>query len=127
DLRMVLFVLKAHRALDFGGGVDEDAQRVSGQRVIIAAGVDVLEPAGFVIASLGVGSLEEEAFDLVGRIGGIALLLMQAIGELLENAAHVGGVGFASLVDDVAKNQNFARTENIRRRPVEGAPIHTEA
>ena len=54
DFRMVLLVLEAHGALHFGGGVDKRAQRVAGQRVVIAAGVDVLELAGFVIAPLGV-------------------------------------------------------------------------
>ena len=51
DFRVVLFVLEAHRALHFGGGVDEGAQRIAGQRVIVAAGVDVFELAGFVIVA----------------------------------------------------------------------------
>ena len=55
DLGVILLVLEAHGALHFGGGVDERAQRVAGQRVIVAAGVHVLELAGFVVAPLGVG------------------------------------------------------------------------
>ena len=43
DFRVILLVLEAHRALHFGGGVDEGAQRIAGERVVIAAGVDVLE------------------------------------------------------------------------------------
>ena len=42
---MVLLVLEAHGALHFGGGVDEGAQRIAGQRVMIA-GIDVFELAG---------------------------------------------------------------------------------
>ena len=45
DFRVVLFVLEAHGALHFGGGVDERAQRIAGQRVVVAAGVHVLELA----------------------------------------------------------------------------------
>ena len=37
DFGVVLLVLEAHRALHFGGGVDELAQRVAGQRVVVAA------------------------------------------------------------------------------------------
>ena len=54
DLGMVLLVLEAHRALHFGGRVDELAQRIAGQRVIVAAGVHVFELAGLVIMPLGV-------------------------------------------------------------------------
>ncbi len=50
DFRVVLLVLEAHRALHFGGGVDEGAQRIAGQRVVVAAGVHVFELAGFVVA-----------------------------------------------------------------------------
>ena len=72
---MVLLVLEAHGALHFGGGVDERAQRVAGQRVIVAAGVDVLELAvGFVIVPLRVGPLEEEALNFVGGVQGVSLL-----------------------------------------------------
>ena len=48
DFGVVLLVLETHGALHFGGRVDERAQRIAGQRVIVAAGVDVLELAGFV-------------------------------------------------------------------------------
>ena len=44
DLGVVLLVFEAKRALHFGGGVDEGAQRVAGQRVVIAAGVHIIEP-----------------------------------------------------------------------------------
>ncbi len=47
NFRMVLLVLEAHRALHFGGGVNEGAQRIAGQGVIVSAGVDVFELAAF--------------------------------------------------------------------------------
>ena len=74
---MVLLVLEAHRALHFGGGVDERAQRIAGQRVVVAAGVDVFELAGLVVAPLGVRALEQEAFDLVGGVQRVAFVLVQ--------------------------------------------------
>ena len=78
DFRMVLLVLEAHGALHFGAVIDERAQRIAGQRVIVAAGVDVLELAGFVIAPLGVHALEEEAFDFVGGVQRVAVLFVNA-------------------------------------------------
>ena len=47
NFRVILLVLESHRALHFGRGIDEGAQRIAGQRVIVAAGVHVLELAGF--------------------------------------------------------------------------------
>ena len=76
---MVLLVLEAHGALHFGAAVDEQAQRIAGQRVVVAAGVDVLELAGLVIVPLGVRALEEEAFDFVGRVQRVAVLFVQAL------------------------------------------------
>ena len=43
--RMVLLVLETHRALHFGRGVDEGAQRIAGQRVVVSAGIDVFKLA----------------------------------------------------------------------------------
>ena len=107
DLGVVLFVLEAHGALHFGGGVDESAQRIAGQRVVVAAGVDVLELAGLVVVSLGVGALEEEAFDFVGGVERVAVLLDRLVGERLQHAANVGGVGLAILVDDSPKTSTL--------------------
>ena len=58
DFRMVFFVLEAHGTLHFRGSIDERAQQVAGQRVIVAAGVDVFEFASFVIAPLRVRPFE---------------------------------------------------------------------
>ncbi len=62
DFGVVLLIFKAHRALYFGRGVDEGAQGVAGKGVVVAAGVYVLEPAGLVIAALGVDAFKEETF-----------------------------------------------------------------
>ena len=102
------------------------AQRVAGKRMIIAAGVYVFELAGLVIAALGIGALEQEALDFIGRVERVAFLLVQLVGEALEHAANVGGVRLPTLVDDVAEDQHLARTEDIRRPPVEGAPVDTQ-
>ena len=117
DFRVVLLVLEAHGALHFGGGVDERAQRIAGQRVIVAAGVDVFELAGLVIVALGVGALEQEAFDFVGGVERVAFLLVQLVGVALQHAANVGGVRRAALVDDFAEHQHLARAETRRRAP----------
>ena len=74
---MVLLVREAHRALHLGGGVDELAQRVAGQRVVVAAGRDELEVPGLVVAALGVAALEEEALDLVRDVADRAVLREQ--------------------------------------------------
>src|SRR5690242_5232233 len=124
---MVFFVLEAHRALYFSSGVDERTQRITGQRVIVAAGIDVLEPASLVKMALGVGALEQETFYLVSSVECVALLLVQFVGVILEHATNVAGIRTTALVDDFTKHQNFAGAENVGRRPVECAPIDSEA
>src|SRR5262249_58358312 len=84
-LRVVLLILESHRALHLGGGIDEGAQRIAGQRVIVAAGIYILELAGFVVAALGIRSLKEEALNLVGRIQRVAFGLEKALSPLLEH------------------------------------------
>jgi len=110
-----------------GAGVDEFAQGVAGQRVIVAAGIDVFELIGLVIAAFGVGAVEEEAFDFVGGVEGVALLLVKALRVAFEDAADIGAVGRAVLIDNLTEDQHLAGAEDIGRCPVEGAPIHIEA
>src|SRR5581483_6332774 len=83
DFWMVLFVLEAHGALHFGGGVNESAKRIAWQRVVIATGIDVLEFSGFVKAALRIGTFEEEPFNLVGRVQRVAFLLVEGFGIAL--------------------------------------------
>jgi len=78
DLRVVFFILKAHSTLDFGGGVDESAERVAGERVVVATCVDVLEFSVFVVVALGVSSLEKKAFNFVGGVERVAFFLWRA-------------------------------------------------
>ena len=73
---MILFVLEAHRALHFGGRVNKTAQRIAGQRVVIAAGVHVLKFVRLVIVTFGVFTLEQETFDFVRRIERIAFVFV---------------------------------------------------
>src|SRR2546421_12646845 len=75
NFRMVFFILETHRALYFRSGVDKRAQRIAGQRMIIATGIYVLKLAGLVVAALSVRSLEKETFNLVGRVQSEALAL----------------------------------------------------
>ena len=93
DFGVILLVLEAHRALHFGGRVDELAQRIARQRMIVAARVDVLELAGLVIAALGVRALEEEAFDFVGGVQRVAILRELIVRVTLQDAADVAAVG----------------------------------
>jgi len=115
------------KPLALGAGVDEFAQGVAGQRVIVAAGIDVFELIGLVIAAFGVGAVEEEAFDFVGGVEGVALLLVKALRVAFEDAADIGAVGRAVLIDNLTEDQHLAGAEDIGRCPVEGAPIHIEA
>ena len=68
DLRVVLLVCEAHGALHFGGGVDEQAQRIARQRVVVAAGADEVEGAGLDEGCSASSTLEEDALDLVGDV-----------------------------------------------------------
>src|SRR5579872_6979693 len=124
---MVLFVLEAHGALHFGRGVDESAECIPGEGMVVTAGVDVLELAGFVIVTLSVRSFEEESFNFVGRVEGVLFLLEEFVGVSLQNAANVARVGCAALVDDFAENQHLAGSEDVGGRPVERSPIDAKA
>src|SRR5438128_6803679 len=126
DLRVVLFVLEAHGALHFRGRINESAQWIAGKRMIVAAGVDVLEFAGFVVAALRVRSIEEKAFNLIGGVQREALLFIETIGVALENSADIGRVRRAILINNVAKDEHLAGAENIGGRPIECAPVHSE-
>src|SRR5277367_4053817 len=124
---MIFFVLESHGALDFGGGVNKSAQRIAGQRMVVATGVDVIEFSGFVVASFGVRAIEEETFDFVGRVQRVAVLLVRFVSEGFQHATNIGAVGRAVFIDDLAEDQNFAGAENVGGSVVEGAPVHGQA
>ncbi len=117
DLGVVLLVLEAHGALHFGRGVDELAQRVERQHMVVATGVDELELAGLVVVLLGVLAGEEEAFDLSGAFSVYCLSLRSLSAVALEHAAQIARVRGAVLVDDVAEDQALCRSRRRRRGP----------
>ncbi len=92
--------------------------------MVVAAGVDVIEPGCLVVAAFGIGAVEEEAFDFVGGVESVALLLVEALRVGFEDAADIGAVGRAVLIDDFAEDQHFAGAEDVGRGPIDGAPIH---
>ena len=94
--------------------------------MVVAACVDVLEPTGFGIMPFGVDALEQEAFDFVGGVQRVVILLILILGELLEHTADVGRVRAAVLIDDFAEYHHFAGAEEVRRRPVEGGPVEAQ-
>ena len=139
-LGMVLLVGEAHRALRLGRAIDELAQRVGGQGVVVAAGGDELELAGLVVAALGIDPLEEESFDLHRHVrdrlasgclrlrlrpvaGGAGSTLPQLVGELLQPAAQVGGIRGPVAVQDAGEDEHLAGAEHVGGQPVEGAPV----
>jgi len=126
DFRVVFLVLEPERALDLGGGINEGAQRVAGERVVVAAGIDVVEPPGLGEVTLGVFARKEEAFDFVGGVKGVALFLVELVGIFLEHAAQIAGVRSSILVDDLAEDKDLSRTEDVGGHPVKGAPVDPE-
>jgi len=127
DFGVVLFVLETHGALNFRRRVDELPQRVARQRVVVAAGVDVLELACLVIAPLGVGALEQKAFNLVGGVQRVAALIELRLREALQDPANIRRIWRPILIDHFAKHQHLARAEVVGGRPVERAPVHVQA
>src|SRR5712664_523310 len=91
--------------------------------MIVSAGVDVLELAGFVIAALSVGAFEKKPLNLIGRVECVALLLIEFVCEFLQDAANIGTVRLSAFVDYIAKDQHFTRAEDIGGRPVERCPV----
>src|SRR5262252_6228820 len=124
---MIFLVLESHRALHFGGGVDEGAQRITGQTMVIAAGVDVLEFLRLEVAALGVYTLEQEALDLIGGVERVVVLLVQLIGKSLEKAADIGVVRSSAFVDHITEDQHLAGAEHVRRSPIKGCPVDSQA
>ena len=123
---MVLFVLKAHGSLHFRGTINENAQSVVGQGVVIAAGADVFELAGLVKVALGVNAIEKEALDFVGGVQSVALLLEQACAIGLQDGAEIGGVGLSVFVNHFAEDQHFSGAKDVGRPPVKSGPIDPE-
>ena len=86
---MILFILKAHRALHFSRGVDKRSQQIAGQRMVVAAGVYVLEPACVVIMAFGVSSLKEKTLNFVGRVKCVVFILIERSRVALQQPTNV--------------------------------------
>ena len=95
--------------------------------MIVAARVDVLEAAGLMESAFSIDTLEEEPFDFVRGVQGVALIAVQLVGVLLEDASQVGAVGLAVFVDDFAEDEHLTRAEDVGGRPVKGVPVEAEA
>jgi len=72
---VVLFVLEAHGALHFRSVLNECAQGISRQRVVVTARDHILELLVLVVLALGVRALKEEALDFVGGVERVLFLL----------------------------------------------------
>src|SRR3984893_777549 len=123
---MVFLVLEPHRPLYFRRRIDKRTQRIAGEGMIISAGVDVFELQRFVVAALSIGALEKKALDFVGGIQSVTFLFVQVVGVTLQCAANVGSVRLATLVDDLAKDQDFARAKDMSWSPVERPPVNPQ-
>src|ERR1700735_3109920 len=127
DFRMVFLVLETHGTLHFGSGVDELTERVTRERMIVSALVDVLELASLMVGALGVDTIKEEALDLIRSVQRIAIPGKLLIGEILQDSTDVARVVGAIFVNYFAKYENLARTKNVGWGPIKSAPIKSQA
>src|ERR1019366_8349243 len=77
--------------------------------------------------TLRIFSGEQEAFNFVGGVERITFVLVQVVGKRFQHATDIGRIRGTALVDDIAKHQDLSWTKNVRRSPVEGAPIDAQA
>src|SRR5579885_1790487 len=124
---MIFLILKSHGSLHFSGSIDELPQWISGKRMIVAAGIDVFKLACLVITPFRIRALKEKAFNFIGSIQRVSMLLVHFICEGMQNAADVGCIRRPIFVDEFAKHEDLARPEDIGGRPVEGSPINAKA
>ncbi len=78
------------------------------------------------VAPLGVDPLEDEAFNLVGRVESVTILVVDLVGISLQNGAKVRGIGASILADDLPEDHHLSPAENVGRPPVEGGPIDSQ-
>src|SRR5437660_6929928 len=95
---MVFFVLEAHRTLHFSSRIDEGAQRIPGQRMVVSAGIHVLEFSSFVVAALRVRSLKQKSFNLVRGIQRVLFILVHLTGKTLKPSANISAIRRAVFV-----------------------------
>ncbi len=124
---MVLLVLETHRALHFSDRVDERPQRIARKRMVVAAGVDVLELPGLVVRLLRIDAFEDEAFDLVCGVERVAVLLELIVRVFLQDAADVGTERRAVAIEHFTEDEHLAGTEDVAGRMVERTPVDRES
>src|SRR2546425_8036089 len=86
-----------------------------------------LELLRFVVVPLGIWPFEKEALNFVCRVERVAFLFVDLFSKRFESAADIGAIGCAVLVDDLTEHEHFARTENVRGRPVASRPVYSES
>src|SRR6267154_1159765 len=111
---MVFFVLEAHRTLHFSSRIDEGAQRIAGQGMVISARIHVFKFSSFVVTPLGVRSLKQKSFDLVRSIQRVLLALVHLTGKTLKPPANISAIRRAVLVDHFTANEHLAAAKDIR-------------
>src|SRR5260370_33348382 len=97
------------------------------QRVVVAAGIPVFEPAGFVVGPLRIFAFEEEPFNFVSRVECKAAGRIELVCVRLQNAANVRAVGRAVFVNHLAETQTLAGPEDVGRSPIERGPGDSKA
>ena len=80
---MVLLVLEAHRALHFCRRIDERAEGIAGQRMVVATGIHIFEFAGLIVTPLGIRPLKQESLNFVGRVQCVLLFLVELFRDSL--------------------------------------------
>src|SRR5229473_2845841 len=92
--------------------------------MVVTAGVDVFEFAGFVVTPLRVLALEKESFDFIGGVERVSFFLVEIISVALQDSANVGGVRRTVFVNHVAEDKDLAGSKHIGWGPIKWAPIH---
>src|SRR5260370_38710833 len=88
------------------GRIDKRAQRIARQRAVIAARIDVLELAGFMVLALGLRPPEQEALCIIGGVRCVSVVLRQTVGNQRSPTRDLGAVGPVAIRRDVAREQS---------------------
>src|SRR5262249_20603213 len=122
-LGVVLLIAEAHGSDGIRCGIDELAQPVQRQGMVVAAGSDHLETILGVVLLLGIDATQYEALQLRRHISLKAVLALNLSGIILETDTEVRLVGRVIAIADISKNQYLAGSEDIRRQVGDAGPI----
>ena len=114
---MILFILESHRPLHLGASVDEGAERIDGQRLIVSSGVDVLELPGVAVVFFGVQPANRKPSISLAAFSVYPFSLYWWVGVVLQHAAKIALNGRAVLVEDNSEDQHLAVAEIHRTGP----------